>query len=89
MADDSPAGRRRALKRAGFVSAGLFAVLVVALAVTGHGDIAFAVAVFGSLMGVAVFDANRCRIELRRYRDRYGELTRRTTIDESVHAGSA
>jgi hypothetical protein len=31
-------------------------------------------AVFGQLMGFAVFDANRCRIELRRYRDRYGEL---------------
>jgi hypothetical protein len=74
MTDDSLAGRRRALKRAGFVSAGLLVALVVALAVTTQGDVAFAVAVFGSLMGVAVFDANRCRIELRRYRDAFGEL---------------
>jgi Flp pilus assembly protein TadB len=74
MADDSPAGRRRALKRAGFVSAGLLVVFVVVLLVVGEPDFALILAVFGPLMGVTVFDASRCRIELRRYRDAYGEL---------------
>jgi hypothetical protein len=86
MADDSPIGRRRALKRVGFVCAGLLVALIIAMAVTGAGDFAFMLAVFGPLMGITVFDANRCRIELRRYRDAYGERPQRTTAGESAGA---
>lgn len=74
MADNSPAGRRRALRRTGIASAVLLAGLDVALWVTGQRTFAFILTVFGPLLGVAVYDAGHCRIELQRYRDKYGTL---------------
>jgi hypothetical protein len=56
------------------VSAGPLVVFVVMLVVTGAGVFAFMLAVFGPLLGVATFDANRCRIDLARYRGVFGEL---------------
>lgn len=55
-------------------SAGLLAVLVVVLAVSGEVGFAFSVAVPGPLTVAAAYDAGRSRIELDRWRQLYGTL---------------
>jgi hypothetical protein len=74
MADNSPAGRIRALKRSRPVSFVFLALLVAVLIATGEGKVALMVAVFGVLTGFAVYDAVRCRLELERYRQEFGAL---------------
>lgn len=74
MADDSPAGRRRALRRFGYVAGAVILGLDAALIYGEQIDMAIVVTVFAPLLGVVGFDAARSRIELARYRERYGAL---------------
>ena len=74
MADETPAGRLRVLKRTMLSYAAFMIVLVIVTAVSGELRLAVAVALFGTVAGVALNDAGRLRIELDRWRRAYGEL---------------
>lgn len=74
MADDTPAGRLRALKRTMITYASFMIVLVIVTAVSGELRLAGVVALFGTVAGVALNDAARLRIELDRWRRAYGQL---------------
>ena len=74
MADDTPGGRLRALKRTMTTYAAFMIVLIIVTVVSGELQLAGAVAVFGAVAGVALYDAGRLRIEVDRWRRAYGQL---------------
>lgn len=74
MADDTPGGRLRALKRTMTTYTVFMIVLVIVTAVSGELELAVAVALFGTVAGIALNDAGRLRIELERWHRAYGQL---------------
>lgn len=74
MADETPAGRLRTLKRTMMSYAAFMIVLVIVTAVSGNLQLALLVALFGTIAGVALYDAGRLRIEVDRWRRAYGQL---------------
>lgn len=74
MADNTPAGRLRALKRTMMTYTAFMIVLVIVTAVSNGLQLALLVALFGTIAGVALYDAGRLRIEVDRWRRAYGQL---------------
>jgi preprotein translocase subunit SecF len=74
MADETPAGRLRTLKRTMMTYAAFMIVLVIVTAVSGNLQLALLVALFGTIAGVALYDAGRLRIEVDQWRRAYGRL---------------
>lgn len=74
MADNTPAGRLRVLKRTMMTYAAFMIVLVIVTAVSNGLQLAVLVALFGTIAGVALNDAGRLRIEVERWRRAYGQL---------------
>ncbi len=74
MADETPAGRLRALKRTMTTYTAFVIVLVIVTAVSVDLRLALLVALFGTIAGVALNDAGRLRIEVEQWRRAYGRL---------------
>ena len=74
MTDESPAGRLRAVKRTLIIFAVGLIIFAIVIAVTVEPGAGAMMLVLGVIAGLAMWDATKSKIKLRRYREMFRAL---------------